>query len=257
MEVDTDMKVLSWENLATLLAVGCLFLVLISALSCSCKPEADVSSPTDIPSPTSTPSPPELDTSLLTDDPCRAPCWNNIIPGVSGEDEVRAQLQDASFVKEGTLEYELTEERGIQLGFFYWQARSEHYNRVYLRDGKVLRIQIMIDHDRTLGEAVDKFGPPEGVFADIYRESYRVEFYYPTQGIEFESNMLPVDRQVYLGDGKGILQEDMKVTRAIYFAPTSMDGMVSEAYLYSSYDMEGWLANIHEWEGFGEVELKR
>jgi len=255
------MKAISTRNWTGSLVAGFLLLVLVSA-GCSCGSEANVSPPTDIPSavpsPTSTPSPPELDTSLLTDDPCRAPCWHNIIPGVSGEDEVRAQLQDNPFVKEGTLEYELTEWRGVQLGQFSWQARSERYNRVYLRDGKVLRIQIRIDHDWTLGEAVDKFGPPEGVFADIYRESYRVEFYYPTQGLIFESFMLPVDRQVYLGDGKGILQEDMKVTQATYFAPTSLEGMISEVYLYSpDDDMEGWLANIHEWQGFGEVELAR
>jgi hypothetical protein len=176
---------------------------------------------------------------------------------VSGEDEVRAQLQDSPFVREGTLEYELTEERGIQLGFFSWQARSELYNRIYLRDGKVLRIEIRTDHDWTLGEAVDKFGPPEGVFADIYRESYRVDFYYPAQGLRFVSFMLLIDRQVYLGDGKGVLQEDMKVTRAVYSAPTSLEGMVSEVYLYSPDDMEDWLADIHEWQGFGEVELAR
>ncbi|MBN1976695.1 MAG: hypothetical protein JW918_04765 [Anaerolineae bacterium] len=254
------MKAISTRNWTGSLVAGFLLLALFFA-GCSCGPEADVSPPADIPLPTSTPSPPELDTSLLTDDPCRAPCWHNIIPGVSGEDDVRAQLQDSPFVKEGTLEYELTEWREVQLGMFYWQGRGEHYNRVYLRDGKVLRIEIRIDHDWTLGEAVDKFGPPKGVLADTYgveTTGYHVDFYYPAQGLIFESNMLPVDRQVYLGDGKGILQKDLKVTQATYFAPTSLEGMISEVYLYSpDDDMEGWLANIHEWQGFGEVELAR
>lgn len=243
MEVDTDMKVLSREHLATPLAIGSLLLVLISALSCSCKPD-----------------PPELDISLLTDVPCRAPCWHNIVPGVSDEDQVRVQLQGNPVVKKGTLMHEPTEWGGVQLDMFAWQARSEHYNRVHLRDGKVLRIQIRVDHDWTLGEAVDKFGPPEGVYAKIYGHEYTgyvVVFHYPAQGLIFDSNTLPIDRRVYLGDGKGVLQEDLKVTETTYFAPTSLEGMMSEVYFYSPEDMEDWLADIHEWEGFGEVELAR
>ena len=239
------MRVISARNWTGSLV--CLLLVL-SFAGCTCGPEADVSPPTDIPSavpsPTSTLPPPELDTSLLTDDPCRAPCWHNIIPGVSGEDDVRAQLQSSPFIREGTLNYELTEEAGVPIGLFYWQARSEHYNRIILQDEVVLRMEVWIDHDWTLGEVVDKFGSPEYVltYVDCLEGCLHVvEFYYPVQGLEFES--VTFDRE-------DIISRDLEVTSAIYFASTSLEGMISKVHLYPPEMMENWLADIREWEGF-------
>jgi hypothetical protein len=81
------------EKVIRFLVAGCLLLAVLFAMGCSCEPEADFGPPTDIPSPTSTIPLPELDTSLLTDDPCRASCWHNITPGVSGEEEARAQME--------------------------------------------------------------------------------------------------------------------------------------------------------------------
>jgi hypothetical protein len=185
-----------------------------------------------------------LDTSLLTDDPCRAPCWHNIIPGVSGEDDVRAQLQDNSLIRKGTLRYELTEEAGVPIGLFYWQARSEHYNRIILRDEVVRRMEVWVDHDWTLGEVVDKFGPPEYIltYVDCLESClHAVEFYYPAQGLEFES--VTFDRE-------DIISRDLKVTLGVYFAPTTLEGMMSEAYLCPPEKMETCLSDIGKWEGF-------
>jgi hypothetical protein len=269
------MKTISTGNLRRSLIAGCLLLVLVSVIGCSCNPEADAISPAVTPFPTSTlfPTPTlcsptsvpksvaelEVDTSLLTDDPCRAPCWHDIIPGVSDEDDVRAQLRASPLVRQETLEYEKYEVEKIPYSLFYWQAHGEYPNRISLRDGVVLSIEIEVDHDWTLGEAVDKFGPLEYVLAYYYGEEdygYHVEFYYPAQGIEFESDTFPIEGPIY-ATNKGIISEDLKVTLAEYFAPTSLEGMMSEVYSYTSDDIEDWLADIHEWEGFGKVELAR
>jgi hypothetical protein len=263
------MKAISWERPAL---VGCLLLVLVSIISCSCDNEPGASSPTAtlspvvapspiIPRPTNTPKPiaePEIDTSLLTDDPCRVPCWHNITPGLSNGSDVRAQLQDGSFVRKDTLKYESTEEAGVPVDLFYWQAKSEHYNRILLRDQVVLRMEIQVDHNWTLGEVVDKFGPPEYVYALIDGEEslgYLVEFFYPALGLEFESATFPIKRADYTSGGKGIVSEKLKVTRAVYFVPTSLEGMLSETYLAPPDAVARYMVDIHEWEGFGKIEL--
>jgi hypothetical protein len=254
--------------------VSCLLLALVSVISCSCKHEPDSGSSSAIlpatvaPSPTilvptGTPEPitePELDISLLTDDPCRAPCWHNITPGLANESDVRTQLQSSSFVRKDTLKYESTEEAGIPVGLFYWQAKSERYNRILLRDQVVLRMEIRVDHAWTLGETVEKFGPPGYVYAVIEGEEdfvYVVVLYYPAQGLVFESATFPIKKADYTFGEKGIVSEDLRVTQAIYFAPTSLEGMITEVYLYPPDMMEDWLAEVHEWEGFGKVELAR
>jgi hypothetical protein len=80
----------------------------------------------------------ELDDSFVTDAPCAAPCWHNITPGVSSNDDVRAQLQDSPFVQEGTLSYSAVLQRDVWLRRFLWQDRRGSYDSVYLREDVVL-----------------------------------------------------------------------------------------------------------------------
>ena len=254
------MKSISMGNLTSFLMVGCSLLVLVSASGCSCRPKVEVGSPADTSLPTTTPSPtldgrtsiPEevaglaLDISLLTDDPCRVPCWHNIIPGVSGVDDVRAQLENSPFVRKGTLRYGATEEAGVPVTRFSWQAKSENYNRVTFRDEKVVRIEIQVDHDWALSDVVGKFGDPEYVVSHQFGEEapgYLVVLYYPAQGVQFRSSTYP-----FAGEYR--ITKDLKVTQGVYFAPTTLEGMLSEAYLCPPGKMETCLGDIRQWEGF-------
>lgn len=255
------MKSTSLGNPTGFLVVGCLAVVLMLAMGCACKPSTDDSPPTDTPSATSivspTPSSPtavpkevaelEVDTSLLTDNPCRVPCWHNIIPGESDADHVRAQLEDNPTVRKSTLAYELTEEGGVPIGLFYWLAKGELWNRIVLHNETVVRMEIYVDHDWTLGDVVDKFGSPEYVDSYPYGEEgtgYFVVFYYPAQGLKFHSSTFPFT-------GEFGITRDLKVTEGVYFAPTTLEGMLSEAYLCPPEKMEDCrLDDVREWEGF-------
>jgi hypothetical protein len=168
------------------------------------------------------------------------------VPGVSDKDDVIAHLQDSPLVREGTLEHEPTLEGEVPVYLFYWQARGEFYNRIVLRDDTVLRLQIWLDHDWTLGDAVDKFGPPEYVYEILDCEEgcvYGVDFYYPTQGVSLESIT-----DCYQGQGR--ITSDLKVMQAAFFAPTTLEGMVSEVYLCPPERMERCLDEIRAWTGF-------
>jgi hypothetical protein len=104
-----------------------------------------------------------------------------------------------------------------------------------------------VDHDWTLGDVVDKFGPPEyiQVYTDCEEDCVNVvDLFYPGQGLVFES--------VTQGGstGKSIVSEDLGVTRGVYFAPTTLEGMMSEVYFRPPDRAAKWLANIREWKGF-------
>jgi len=175
---------------------------------------------------------------------------------VSDEDDVRAQLENTPFVKEGTLNYSLTEQAGVPLIMFSWRSPSDNTNRIYLRDGKVLRIEIELDYDLTLSRIVEKYGPPQSVYAfvgptDTYWLS--ISFDYPAIGLTLES--FSVINPAEIVDGAVVVSEDTKITRAYYYAPTSLQDMLSEVFLFSPDWVKYHLANSQEWRGFGPVKL--
>jgi hypothetical protein len=142
---------------------------------------------------------PEVDVSLMTGDPCAIPCWHNITPGVSDEDTVRDQLENSPFVRKGTLRHDPIEKEGAPLTMFAWRDQEGDFNRIYFRDGKVLRIEIGLDYDLTLGQVVDKYGPPEYVYTYARGSfEYFVFFSYPTQGLEVQSYLSAPDASNYI-----------------------------------------------------------
>lgn len=240
----------------------CLAVAVLAATGCSPgilrgTPEPTATptqAPTAVPThhcdaPTRTPyadASPELDISLLNDEPCRAPCWHNITPGVSDEEDVRAQLKSSPFVKEGTLGYGPTLIGEVPVNVFHWKARDRFYNRITLSEEKVLWIDIWIDHDWTLGDVVDKFGPPEGVYDGLdchHGCLYYVRFHYPTQGVWLESIT-----DCYGGEGR--ITRDLRVSVVQYFEPTTLEGLCSEAHLVPPEYTEDCLSEIVEWRGF-------
>lgn len=201
---------------------------------------------------------PKLDTSLLTDDPCAAPCWNNITPGVSNENDVRRQLENSPFVKEGSVYQGLDEQGGVPLTTFSWQSRGKPKNWIYLRDGQVLRVHINLDYDLTLGEIVDKYGSPEAVEASLRGSGelrYSVSVYYPTRGLLFSTTSYSFDPSVPDATKRFVVSEDLAMTGVLYFAPTSLRGLFSEVMLAPPDMVEYIVTNSQEWQGYGPVDL--
>ncbi len=197
---------------------------------------------------------PELDISLLTRSPCAPPCWHNIVPGVSNEEDVRGQLENSLYVKDGSLHYSTLEEGGVPLVVFSWQDREGRPNQIYLRENRVLRIEIGLDYDLALGEIVERYGPPEGVHASVGVADFYwcdVDFDYPSLGLTLESFSL-IDPEDIV-EGTISVTDETEITSVVYYTPTSMRGMLREVFLFSSDQAEDFLAHIQEWDGFGRI----
>jgi len=205
---------------------------------------------------------PALDDSLLTGDPCAAPCWQGIVPGQSGEEEVIGTLEASQVVNPDTIWRGDFPVAGVPLVQYAWRHHNPKspQNYLYLRDGVVLRIETYLDYELTLGEVVTRFGPPEGVYAQItaFGEwlGYTVVLDYPEIGLTFWSltTRASVFDRVYR-EGVGLLREDLAVTTVTYYAPTSLEDALTYVFLLEPAKADAVLAYEQAWPGFGEVPL--
>ena len=201
---------------------------------------------------------PELDASLLTDDPCAAPCWQNIVPGVTTFEEAQSQLETSPFVRNGSLDCHVAES-GETHDQFFWHGRSmKYYNYLYLREGKVVLIDIHPDYTLTLGQVVDKFGPPERVYVGLGLGGNLLIAYldYPAQGLRFTAEWPVRDRteRRIVDSGIALLTEDREIVEVAYFAPGPLEDVLQNPHRYPPKGrVEEYLERAQEWEGFGRI----
>lgn len=204
---------------------------------------------------------PPIDRSLLTDSPCTAPCWQNITPGLSNEDDVRQQLEACPFVREGSISRGETERSGVKLVRFTWESAAGPWdkrirgarNYLYLRDNVVLSMRLYLEYELTLKQVVEKYGPPEAI--KVVRHppdaSYQILMDYSHQGLDFRVLEVLSDEDFMEGKAAPVF-EDMKVTSVRYFVPTSIEGKLRDVLMYDQEGIEYALRYSQEWHGFGE-----
>lgn len=154
----------------------------------------------------------EPDKSIITDIPCAAPCWQGIKPGATmTADEVIHVLDALSTVE--------TPWRPTSSTIaWYWNQppwKRTMYNSVYLENGLVETIRLSIDFDLTVKQIVDKYGIPDAATASeagLPEHRYiNLNLFYPTRGLTFSAEILPLDLPV--------LQPDTKIKEALYTVP--------------------------------------
>lgn len=202
---------------------------------------------------------PEPDRSLLTGEPCEAPCWHNIIPGESTEEDVWRELKGSPYVYTGTLNSSTTDVFGTRVTDIVWNGRGSSVNRITLLDNKVLLIRIELDYELSLEDVIEKFGPPRSVFANSSPaefNDYSVVLDFPTKGLSFLSYIYRAGREeIDLKRQVGVLKKELPVTWVYYYSPSSLENVLKNVFLYPPEMTEYFLDNTREWNGFGEIPL--
>ena len=204
--------------------------------------------------PTSTPAPTVVEPGLAYGIPCKPPCWQWLIPGISTRQEaaqVMEQLRasgQASDINEGStwfIVYPLPSSgRGAVFGHF--------------EDNILQRISGSVEFYYPVGTLVEQFGGPEGIYlgssATVCSSceeweppepptapvmSVPTQLLYPNQGLWFLM-LVPLS-------GLGCICPEMKVTSFRYYAPTSMQEALAE---FAEFD-EVTEEDLVEWHGFG------
>jgi hypothetical protein len=200
-----------------------------------------------------------IDSGLFTDEPCKAPCWNNLTPGVSTANDVDLFIQGLSREKwpaRNTLVYQtgcklvdIADKPGTTVNAFV---------RMNVDNDKLTFIQSVHDNMPNLRQIVDHLGPPEYYEAQHVigpdGEFYMLSIYYPKQGVAFAVSVNFKDL--------GLIKPDMVVSDIQYFEPGDL-----HSYFWASYScalgQQGAESHsqreipnfIQPWSGFGEVKV--
>lgn len=199
----------------------------------------------------------EPDRSILTDEPCAAPCWYGITPGVSDLEEVRQSLATNPHVDQASIrEQQITGDR-VQVDWL-GHGLFSNFSGLFLRHDVVELIDLRGMRNRlTLGQVVEKYGPPEKVaawYAWGGGTAYYVRLYYPSKGLVLFVDTRP--RASPLGD-TDVIAEDMTVTEVLYVAPTSTieDLFLRDLMPVESEQGSRMMEKLQDWQGFGPITL--
>lgn len=118
------------------------------------------------------------DTSLVSGDPCSAPCWNNITPGETAWEEAVSILEDDDQYTD--LQIEEAQE-GPAKRAIWGQLNGELCCEIITFDGEtVVYIRLLIAPGMTMGELIETYGDPTYVLAsEQTRDQAVFSLFYP------------------------------------------------------------------------------
>lgn len=192
-----------------------------------------------------------LVTALMTENPCAAPCWQGIIPGETSRTQALRLLKESPYV----LQDSLREAGNSESGGVIWQWRTSGRRvepGVSWQNDVVQTIILGLTHDLTVGQIIDKFGPPEAlevVTGGIPEHWYWIIIlHYPHNGIEF---------QAYTVEYSNTLTPSTKVEVIHLFVPTSLEERVANKYGQDIPDSQSLVSHVlnlmRPWKGYGDL----
>jgi hypothetical protein len=198
-------------------------LILVAILIAGCQPQIELLSEQYL-----------QDTSLVTGNPCSAPCWRNIIPGETGWTDALARLQDDATLAEVQ---EQTSEESSEVAITFQNRDGIPCCLLYSTDGEVVdQILLQVAPDMTTGQVVDVLGEPTYVAGTdnenaqgLSPEQASLALYYPD-----------VQTVVYAfveGRENGALSEQSPIFAVLYVRPDDMEEVIagSSLYLWDGY----------------------
>ena len=202
----------------------------------------------------------DLDSGLFTGKPCKAPCWQNLIPGKSTEADVDRFLNNLSTVDWPGRGYRVFNNDGLTCWYkdFADQVGGtvNEAVRFNIENGTLTFIESINKPLINLGDLVRQIGSPEYFNAELVvgpdGSNYSVEVYYPSQGLAFI--ITPEQNDV------GYVKPSMIVSTIQYFAPGSLlsyftvkdSCFIGQAKAIDMAKRE--ITGVQPWSGFGIVK---
>ena len=197
-----------------------------------------------------------VDRSLLTGDPCEPPCWQGLTPGESTLEDVNEFMRTSGFVSPLTVHRSaLRIAGGERVGLsIWWQSNvwgAGGSNNFDIHGGVLDSITIHPHYDVTLGRLINRYGPPEKYVAflpiggPLY---YDVTLYYPAHGFTVHLALRYDDPT---------LRPETGVGSVWYFraAPLEQFLELRREQGYSSSTPHEALQYMHDWQGYGAIDL--
>ncbi|MBZ0275387.1 MAG: hypothetical protein K8I60_04550 [Anaerolineae bacterium] len=168
------------------------------------------------------------DDSLITNDPCTAPCWRGIIPGETQWSDALNILEDAADLEDPEVR---TDDASGTVVALWKQRDGDACCQILSQDGKTVSvIFLQLAPDMNLGQLIEAQGEPAyAVGTPVSDDQAVVYLLYPEK--------LMMVFAFAAGAEKGALSETSEIVGVWYLTQDDMDLAVKTNYL-------------HAWEGY-------
>lgn len=183
-------------------------------------------------------APPELrddtllhDDSLITNQPCAAPCWNNITPGETRWNDALTTLEDDTSIE--NVQTQQDDDSSAVVAEFQGVGGSACCQMFSETGDVVSLIFLRLAPDVTVGELIEAQGEPAYVIGSEYSEEQAI------------INLLYPDLQTvvyaFTAGVNADLTEDSEIVGVLYMQPHDMELLIQTS-------------NLHAWDGFGPYQ---
>lgn len=172
------------------------------------------------------------DDSLITDQPCAAPCWNNITPGETAWNDALTLLEDDTDIE--NVQSQQDDDSEAIVAEFQGVGGSPCC-QMFSENGRVVSlIFLRLAPEVTVGEVIDAQGEPAYAIGSEFAEDQAI------------INLLfPELQTVVYAFTAGVnadLTEDSEIVGVLYMQPHDMEQLIQTS-------------NLHAWEGFGSYQM--
>lgn len=171
------------------------------------------------------------DDSLITNQPCGAPCWNNITPGETTWNNAVTILEDDTALE--NVQTQQDEETSAVVAEFQGVGGSPCCQMFSETGETVSLIFLRLAPDTTVGEIIETHGEPAYAIGSEFAEDQAIV------------NLLYPDIQTVVyafTAGTSVdLTEDSEIVGVLYMQPHDMELLIQTS-------------NLHAWEGFGPYQ---
>ncbi|GAB1421331.1 hypothetical protein MASR2M15_14900 [Anaerolineales bacterium] len=173
------------------------------------------------------------DTSLITNDPCEAPCWLGIVPGETSWRDASIVIEDhGNFANIETLE---DEQGNTDAKMMSWtEIDGSACCRMYTRDGNtVSALLLLLAPDLTLQQVMDVQGEPDYLIGEpVTDDQALVSLIYPDKQL--------VVYAFTAGEAEGQISGESPVIGSIYLDDEDMTAVMSTTSMY-------------QWDGYASL----
>lgn len=183
--------------------------------------------------------PPELrdqglinDRSLVSGEPCGAPCWRGITPGVTSWSDTITMLEDDTTIEDPTVQ--TAEDSPAVVAGFKEPGGVDSSGQIFSDDGEVVSLVfIRLAPDMTLDEVIAVHGEPAYVIGTPFSDD-------PPQAIV---NLLYPEQQMivyaFVAGAAGVIDGTNEIVGLLYMREEDMTLLMETS-------------SLHAWEGFAD-----
>jgi hypothetical protein len=172
------------------------------------------------------------DTSLIDSEPCAAPCWRGITPGVTAWSDARTILEDDATLQ--NLQFQDDENSDARVASWEQKDGSACCQMFSSEDGELVNVLFLRTAPNIpLGELFEAHGEPTyAVSSEFSEDQAIVNLIYPD---------VPMVIYAFVAGPNASLNENSEVIASLYLPPDDMELVVQTS-------------NLHAWEGFASFQ---